>query len=235
MKISHVKKYIISRVNKILLLNTDLDTKQIVYTELNNDKLSLYYLYKTKKPKKVTTNYDYGSSVVLTKEAIYFINKDSKLIHVKVNGSSVGKEKELSKEVQGTLTKFGDGVYFYKNINDKTDATYYVAEGTKVTKIADDIRRGELIPSLNEKNLYYISDMDGKLGTLSVFDGKESKKIAEGVQSKLYVKGETIYYIANYEDSTKTGTLYRYDGSKKELSSGVSYIVTTTPNEQNND
>ena len=77
--------------------------------------------------------------------------------------------------------------------------------------------------------------MDGKLGTLSVFDGKESKKIAEGVQSKLYVKGETIYYIANYEDSTKTGTLYRYDGSKKELSSGVSYIVTTTPNEQNND
>lgn len=217
------------------IVGIDLDTKQIVYTELNNDKLSLYYLYKTKKPKKVTTNYDYGSSVVLTKEAIYFINKDSKLIHVKVNGSSVGKEKELSKEVQGTLTKFGDGVYFYKNINDKTDATYYVAEGTKVTKIADDIRRGELIPSLNEKNLYYISDMDGKLGTLSVFDGKDSKKIAEGVQSKLYVKGETIYYIANYEDSTKTGTLYRYDGSKKELSSGVSYIVTTTPNEQNND
>lgn len=217
------------------IVGIDLDTKQIVYTELNDDKLSLYYLYKTKKPKKVTTNYDYGSSVVLTKEAIYFINKDSKLIHVKVNGSSVGKEKELSKEVQGTLTKFGDGVYFYKNINDKTDATYYVADGTKVTKIADDIRRGELIPSLNEKNLYYISDMDGKLGTLSVFDGKDSKKIAEGVQSKLYVKGETIYYIANYEDSTKTGTLYRYDGSKKELSSGVSYIVTTTPNEQNND
>ena len=102
------------------IVGIDLDTKQIVYTELNNDKLSLYYLYKTKKPKKVTTNYDYGSSVVLTKEAIYFINKDSKLIHVKVNGSSVGKEKELSKDEAMLASEFEHkflAIEFYKKYN----------------------------------------------------------------------------------------------------------------------
>ena len=76
--------------------------------------------------------------------------------------------------------------------------------------------------------------MDGAVGTLSIFDGKESKKIAENVQSTLYVKGETIYYIADYNDTTKTGTLYRYDGKKVEISKDVMYIVTTTPNVQNN-
>ena len=216
------------------IVGTDLENNRILFTKINKDKLSLYYVYKTKKAKLVTDEFDFGSSVKLTKDSIYYVNNESKLMYVKVSGASVGKAKEVAKEVQGTLTEYNNGVYYYKSINEKSDATYYYTSGTKTTKIADDIRKDQLTISLDNEKIFYIKDMDGAVGTLSIFDGKESKKIAENVQSTLYVKGETIYYIADYNDTTKTGTLYRYDGKKVEISKDVMYIVTTTPNVQNN-
>lgn len=216
------------------IVGTDLENNRILFTKINEDKLSLYYVYKTKKAKLVTDEYNFGSSVKLTKDSIYYVNDESKLMYVKASGASVGKAKEVAKEVQGTLTEYNNGVYYYKSINEKSDATYYYASGTNTTKIADDIRKDQLTTSLDNEKIFYIKDMDGVVGTLSIFDGKESKKIAENVQSTLYVKGETIYYIADYNDTTKTGTLYRYDGKKAEISKDVMYIVTTTPNVQNN-
>lgn len=216
------------------IVGTDLENNRILFTKINKDKLSLYYVYKTKKAKLVTDEFDFGSSVKLTKDSIYYVNNESKLMYVKASGASVGKAKEVAKEVQGTLTEYNNGVYYYKSINEKSDATYYYTSGTKTTKIADDIRKDQLTISLDNEKIFYIKDVDGAVGTLSIFDGKESKKIAENVQSTLYVKGETIYYIADYNDTTKTGTLYRYDGKKVEISKDVMYIVTTTPNVQNN-
>ncbi|MGN0966014.1 MAG: hypothetical protein ACI4OP_00260 [Candidatus Coprovivens sp.] len=212
------------------IVEIDVENRKVLYTVTNENELSLYYLYKNNKPTKVTDNYDYGSSVVMTENAVYYVDNEDNLMYSKLNGSSVGKAKKIAKEVQSELYPYEDGVYYYKSINENNDATYYIASGTKTTKIADDISRNSLTISNDGKSIYYMKDMASGVGTLNVFDGKKSTKISEEVKKYIYIKEEGLYYITDYNDTTKTGTLYRYDGKKTKIDTEVNYIIETTPN-----
>ena len=212
------------------IVDIDVENRKVLYTITNENELSLYYLYKNNKPTKITDNYDYGSSVVMTKDAVYYIDNEDNLMYSKLNGSSVDKAKNVAKEVQSELYPYQDGVYYYKNINENNDATYYIAKGTKTTKIADDISRNSLTLSNDGKSIYYIKDMSSGAGTLSVFNGKKNTKISEEVKKYIYIKEDGLYYLTDFNDTTKTGTLYRYDGKKTKVETEVNYIIETTPN-----
>lgn len=214
------------------IVDIDVKARKVLYTVTDNNELSLYYLYKNNKPTKVTDDYDYTSSVIMTKDALYYVDDENNLMYAKMNGSSIGKAKKVAKEVQSELYSYDNGVYYYKNINDNNDATYYIAVGTKTTKIADDISRESIMISNNNKSIYYMNDMSGNTGTLKVFNGKKSTKISENVRRYSYIKDDGVYYITDYSDTTKTGTLYRYDGKNTKIETDVNYIVETTPNEK---
>ena len=98
------------------LIKTDAENQRVIYTVINNNDLTLKYIYKNKKPVTVTTDYDYESSVVVIDDSLYYVNSKSELIYRKINGSSLGKEKVISKEVQGSLNEYANGVYFYKKV-----------------------------------------------------------------------------------------------------------------------
>ena len=216
------------------LIKTDAENQRVIYTVINNNDLTLKYIHKNKKPVTVTTDYDYESSVVVIDDSLYYVNSKSELIYRKINGSSLGKEKVISKEVQGSLNEYASGVYFYKKVNEDNDATFYVAEKDKVTKIGDDIRITSPFLSNDKETIYYLKEVDKHIGTLMYFDGKDSTKISEGVYEVSYVKDGGIYYIADYDNESKNGTLYRYDGKKEKIDTTVTYLVMTTPNQEQN-
>ena len=211
------------------IVDIDVEKRKVLYTTLSKDELTLNYLYKNNKPTVVTENYDYTSSVIMTKDSLYYIDDENNLMYAKINGSSIGKAKKIAKEVQSELYPYKDGVYYYKNINEKNGATYYVAQGTKTTKVADDISRNSIIISNDEKSLYFLQEVTGNLGTFKVFDGKKTTKISDDVKKFTYIKDDGVYFLSDYNDTTKTGTLYRYDGKKEKIDTNINYMVEYIP------
>jgi hypothetical protein len=109
-------------------------------------------------------------------DEIYYKDSKNNLNYVKIKGSKIGKSKVISKEIQGTIESMEKGVYFYKNINKESDATYYVAQKGTAKKVADDIRINEIVLSNDRKSLYYMQEINGKTGTLSVYKNNKNSE-----------------------------------------------------------
>lgn len=226
-------KLIVKELYNIVDINVD-DQKLIYTTSPNGLDFILNFQKGTSKSSEITSNYNFGGSAILFENEVYFVDGDKTLNYAKISGSKIGKVKSVSKEVQGTLKEYAEGVYFYKKIDDDNDATFYTAKSGKATKIAEEIRINKIVLSNDKKNFYYLKDIDGKTGTLAMFDGKKAHNIAEKVYSFVYVKDDAVYYIGDYDIEVQTGNLYRYNGASDKIEDGVRYTITSTPNADNN-
>lgn len=220
-------------ISSVLEINEE--TKQVLYTLYNDAGRELYYIYDDKKPELVTKDFDYESSVIMTEKAIYYTTSKNELMYVKVSGSSLGKAKKVAKKVQGELVGFNDGVAFYKAEDDKEEATVYIASKTKATKVSNGVELGNVIISNDNDKMYFIKESKDNLGTLTMFDGKKTTKIAEKVHNFTYIKDDGIYYITDYNPTTNDGTLNRYNGKNEKIDTNVNYLIIDTPNGQKNE
>ena len=187
----------------------------------------LYYKKDNSKPRKITNDYTESSAVKLLKDDIYYTNENKELIHVEIKNTKVGKPTVVDKEISSELYDYKDGIYYYNNIDDKNNASYFVVRNGKKTKIADDIKTTRVGGSNDGKKIYYIKDVETNSGTLYVFDGKNNKKITDDVYRFLYIRDDVVYYLKDYNVEKRYGDLYRYSKSSEKIESEVSELAST--------
>lgn len=207
----------------------NVDKKMVLYSLVKNGKIELHYKKGKSKSVKVTDNYTMASSLKMLENELYFVNSEGNLMYAKINDKKIGKLKEISEEVQSTLKDCKDGIYFYKNMDDEDNATFYVAKSGKVTKIADDVKETKITVSNNGKKIYYIKNVEDNSGDLYVFDGKKSKEISKDVYRFLYIRDDMVYYLKKYDVDKRSGDLYRYNGKNTKIEENVSGL-SSTPN-----
>ena len=207
----------------------NVDDSNVFYTKRENDKLVLYFKKSNNKSKKISLEMSIGSDVKLVENEVYVTDKNNELHYGKISGNSVSKFKIIDRELESGLMDFAGGVYYSKNGNKNNEATFYVVKNGKKIKIDDDIVETKISVSNNGKKMYYIANVENNVGTLYVFDGSKSKKIADQVFKLLYIRDDMIYYLKNYKVNDRYGELYRYNGKSTKIEDKVSDL-SSTPN-----
>lgn len=218
-------KLVAEKINDVEAINAD--EKMILFTKTNGSKYELYYKKDNSKARKITNDYTESSAVKLLKDDIYYTNENKELIHVEIKNTKVGKPTVVDKEISSELYDYKDGIYYYNNIDDKNNASYFVVRNGKKTKIADDIKTTRVGGSNDGKKIYYIKDVETNSGTLYVFDGKNNKKITDDVYRFLYIRDDVVYYLKDYNVEKRYGDLYRYSKSSEKIESEVSELAST--------
>lgn len=211
------------------IVDVDVDKQMIVYTKRRVDGLNLYFKNNDKKEYKIKKEITVGNKVKIIEDCIYLLDKDGDLYYGKINGEKIGKIKKIDQEIESNLMDYNGGIYYSKNGNKDDESTFYIVKNGKKTKVDDDIKETKISISNNGKKMYYISDIENNEGTLYVFDGKNSKKIADKVYKLLYIRDDMIYYINNFNVNERYGELYRYNGKSTKIEDEVSDL-SSTPN-----
>lgn len=211
------------------VVDIDVDNKMILYTKNFSSELVMYYKKGNNKEYKIDKEVTIGNKAKFVNDTVYLLDKNKELFFAKTSGSKLTKLKSVDKEVESGLMDFNGGIYYSKNGNKNNEATFYVVINGKKTKIDDDIVETKISVSNNGKKMYYLSDAENAGGTLYVFDGNKSKKIANDVYKLLYIRDDMIYYLKNYNVNDRYGELYRYNGKSTKIEDKVSDL-SSTPN-----
>lgn len=211
------------------IVDVDVDNEMVLYTKSSSDKLTMYFKKGQNKSYKIKKEAAIGNKAKFVDDSIYMLDSNDELFYAKVAGSRLGKLKSVDKEVESGLMDFNGGIYYFKNSNKNDESTFYVAKNGKKVKVDDDIKETKISVSNNGKKMYYISDVENNEGTLFVFDGSKSKKLADKVYKLLYIRDNMIYYLTEFDVNERNGVLYRYDGKVKKIEEKVSDL-SSTPN-----
>lgn len=211
------------------IVDVNVEEKIVLYTKSISDSLIMYYKKANNKEYRIDKEVSVGNKAKFIDDGVYLIDKNKELFYAKINGNDLGKLKSVDQEVQSGLMDFNGGIYYSKNGNKNSEATFYVVKNGKKVKVNDDIKETKISVSNNGKKLYYIADVENNAGTLYVFDGKNNKKIAENVYKLLYIRDEMIYYLKDYNVNERYGKLYRYNGKSTKIEDRVSDL-SSTPN-----
>lgn len=206
----------------------DVENQTIVFSSLSASTVNLYYQVGTKEPQLLNGEYTLTNNAILADNNIYYTDKNMDLLLFDINSK---KTEVISEEIESSLKVYKNGIYFSKNSDEKSNATFYIAVNGKVRKIADDIKETKVVLSNDGKKIYYLKDVENnKAGILYVFDGKENKQVAGNVNKFLYIRDDMVYYITDFDTENRIGNLYRYNGKKStKIDENISDF-SSTPN-----
>ncbi len=206
----------------------DVVNKEVVYSKYDNDRYTLYFQKGTKeasaivKGLKSNINYVY----IFNKQAVYYINKDNELMFARINGTKVGKSRTVVGDVEAlSFQKTRKGYVFLADATKKGLGTLYITNSYKAKKLDSDVIRTNISISNDGKNIYYFKNYSGVSGSLYYSRGGKPKLIDEDVNRYQYVKDNRIYYIKDYNKTTKYGDLYLYNGKIKKIDEKVSSMA----------
>lgn len=140
---------------------------------------------------------------------------------------------DLSSE--GSVTELAENVYTIEAV--KSGNVYYISDAIDAKgdlyyndKLIDsDVAFGSVEVLENSEKVCYAADINVSKGrfTLKIFDGKESKKVADDVSMFKFFDDNTAALLMDYSSSRYTGDLMLYTGKAEleKLDDGVSYII----------
>ena len=162
--------------------------------------------------------YDYD--LAPSGKSIYYLDSDADeesgdLYQIKMKGDKLETAIKIDEDVnQYQFAGAKDTLLYYKNIIDDAGDLYKNGE-----KIDSDVSTYYSAYEVNnsEDLIYYVGyDSDKESGTLTLYDGKNTKKIADDVHAFTDYKKNCIAYLSDYDYEHTEGELYLYEGSKKD-------------------
>jgi len=225
-----------SNINKVYV--DDIVTKSIIYTKVNwSDTLDLstftslddfkealesekenglYYQIDTNKESLLKDNVKEDIEVEYSTSEIYFV-EDSNLYFSKIN--SVSKSTTLATLIDSNVTSSitestsDMGLIYLMKDTDDTNTLKYAKNG-KVSIISTNCYE-EFKISETENSVYYIKDYADNAGKFMLYNGILNSKIADGVNTFIYINDDLIYATKDYDEETKTCDLYRLNSNSK--------------------
>ena len=116
-----------------------------------------------------------------------------------------------------------DGTVIYGIYEDETEETIELYKNDK--KVDTDVDPYS-VALRDDGNITYLKDVDDEgMGTLKLYGGKESEKVANDVKRCVYVSEKMIPVLVDYDSEHGTGDLKLYNGKELEsIDSDVRYI-----------
>lgn len=212
------------------VLKVDTENKQLLYTKKMDKKELLYFKKGNSKEQKVADDFLLKGNAKMIGDEIYYTSETMELKYAKISGSKVGKAKVIDEEIDKNIKEMSTGVYYLKNGNDNNEYTLLVASNGKKTKVADDVKETTIVISNKGDNLYFVKEMGkGVLGTFCMFNGEKTVTISENVYHFIHIKDGITYYLKDFDNEKRFGTLYRYTDKSEKIEDLVSEL-STTPN-----
>ena len=225
-----------SSVNKVYTY--DLASRMLIYTKMNwnnNFDLADYTSLEEFKKDIETTKenglyYQNDIDTSLVKEAVsdntvvtylksdgIYFTEDNTLYYSKVSNRHASEYKILDENLSLSIKKMGSDMGLVYLVKDGESNTLKIANNGKSSVVSTNVYPEYLTISESENSLYYLKDYANNAGKLIIYNGIINSKLADDVNSFIYINDDLMYATKNYDEESKTQDLYRINGSKLNL------------------
>lgn len=253
---NQTKTLLASSVNKVYI--NDITDRKLIYTKMNwnsNFDLASYTSLEEFK-KDIETNKENGlyykvidteASLVkenvnetlvvelLSGDGIYF-SEDNNLYYSKVTNKKAGVYKLVAENLINPIKDMTSDVGLIYLVKENDTNTLKYISGGKSSIISTNVYPEYITISETENAIYYLKDYENDQGKLMLYNGIINSKIADGVNSFIYINDDLMYATKNFDEKSSTCDLYRLNGSKLTLVyKGVSKWYNPIAKESTND
>lgn len=233
---NQTKTLLASSVNKIY--TSDLNDRLLIYTKMNwNQSFDLAnytsledFKNDIEKTKETGLYFQIDTDSSLIKEAVndtieveylkgdgVYFKEDNTLYFSKVSNRKAGTYKKIDENLVLSIKKQTSAMGLVYLIKENDTNTLKIASNGKSSTISTNVYDKYITISESENSLYYLKDYDNNMGKLVIYNGIINSKIADDVNSFIYINDDLMYATKNYNEETKTQDLYRINGSKLTL------------------
>ena len=253
---NQTKTLLASSVNKVYI--NDIADRKLIYTKMNwnsNFDLASYTSLEEFK-KDIETNKENGlyykvidteASLVkenvnetlvvelLSGDGIYF-SEDNNLYYSKVTNKKAGAYKLVAENLINSIKDMTSDVGLIYLVKENDTNTLKYISGGKSSVISTNVYSEYITISETENAVYYLKDYENNQGKLMLYNGIINSKIADDVNSFIYINDDLMYATKNFDEKSSTCDLYRLNGSKLTLVyKGVSKWYNPIAKESTND
>ena len=253
---NQTKTLLASSVNKVYI--NDIADRKLIYTKMNwnsNFDLASYTSLEEFK-KDIETNKENGlyykvidteASLVkenvnetlvvelLSGDGIYF-SEDNNLYYSKVTNKKAGIYKLVAENLINPIKDMTSDVGLIYLVKENDTNTLKYISGGKSSVISTNVYSEYITISETENAIYYLKDYENNQGKLMLYNGIINSKIADDVNSFIYINDDLMYATKNFDEKSSTCDLYRLNGSKLTLVyKGVSKWYNPIAKESTND
>ena len=253
---NQTKTLLASSVNKVYI--NDITDRELIYTKMNwnsNFDLASYTSLEEFK-KDIETNKENGlyykvidteASLVkenvnetlvvelLSGDGVYF-SEDNNLYYSKVTNKKAGVYKLVAENLINPIKDMTSDVGLIYLVKENDTNTLKYISGGKSSIISTNVYPEYITISETENAIYYLKDYENNQGKLMLYNGIINSKIADGVNSFIYINDDLMYATKNFDEKSSTCDLYRLNGSKLTLVyKGVSKWYNPIAKESTND
>lgn len=253
---NQTKTLLASSVNKVYI--NDITDRKLIYTKMNwNSNFDLASYTSLEKFKKdIETNKENGlyykvidteASLVkenvnetlvvelLSGDGIYF-SEDNNLYYSKVTNKKAGVYKLVAENLINPIKDMTSDVGLIYLVKENDTNTLKYISGGKSSIVSTNVYPEYITISETENAIYYLKDYENNQGKLMLYNGIINSKIANGVNSFIYINDDLMYATKNFDEKSSTCDLYRLNGSKLTLVyKGVSKWYNPIAKESTND
>lgn len=253
---NQTKTLLASSVNKVYI--NDITDRKLIYTKMNwnsnfdlanytsleefkkdietNKENGLYYKVIDTEASLVKENVNETLVVeLLSGDGIYF-SEDNNLYYSKVTNKKAGAYKLVAENLINPIKDMTSDVGLIYLVKENDTNTLKYISGGKSSVISTNVYPEYITISETENAIYYLKDYENNQGKLMLYNGIINSKIADGVNSFIYINDDLMYATKNFDEKSSTCDLYRLNGSKLTLVyKGVSKWYNPIAKESTND
>ncbi len=253
---NQTKTLLASSVNKVYI--NDIADRKLIYTKMNwnsnfdlasytsleefkkdieaNKENGLYYKVIDTEASLVKENVNETLVVeLLSGDGIYF-SEDNNLYYSKVTNKKAGAYKLVAENLINSIKDMTSDVGLIYLVKENDTNTLKYISGGKSSVISTNVYSEYITISETENAVYYLKDYENNQGKLMLYNGIINSKIADDVNSFIYINDDLMYATKNFDEKSSTCDLYRLNGSKLTLVyKGVSKWYNPIAKESTND
>lgn len=253
---NQTKTLLASSVNKVYI--NDITDRKLIYTKMNwnsnfdlaiytsleefkkdieaNKENGLYYKVIDTEASLVKENVNETLVVeLLSGDGIYF-SEDNNLYYSKVTNKKAGAYKLVAENLINPIKDMTSDVGLIYLVKENDTNTLKYISGGKSSIISTNVYPEYITISETENAIYYLKNYENNQGKLMLYNGIINSKIADGVNSFIYINDDLMYATKNFDEKSSTCDLYRLNGSKLTLVyKGVSKWYNPIAKESTND
>lgn len=253
---NQTKTLLASSVNKVYI--NDIADRKLIYTKMNwnsnfdlasytsleefkkdieaNKENGLYYKVIDTEASLVKENVNETLVVeLLSGDGIYF-SEDNNLYYSKVTNKKAGAYKLVAENLINSIKDMTSDVGLIYLVKENDTNTLKYISGGKSSIISTNVYSEYITISETENAVYYLKDYENNQGKLMLYNGIINSKIADDVNSFIYINDDLMYATKNFDEKSSTCDLYRLNGSKLTLVyKGVSKWYNPIAKESTND
>lgn len=253
---NQTKTLLASSVNRVYI--NDITDRKLIYTKMNwnsnfdlasytsleefkkdieaNKENGLYYKVIDTEASLVKENVNETLVVeLLSGDGIYF-SEDNNLYYSKVTNKKAGAYKLVAENLINPIKDMTSDVGLIYLVKENDTNTLKYISGGKSSIISTNVYPEYITISETENAIYYLKNYENNQGKLMLYNGIINSKIADGVNSFIYINDDLMYATKNFDEKSSTCDLYRLNGSKLTLVyKGVSKWYNPIAKESTND